>query len=98
LWHSPDNRKTTEHCKNCYYYYYYYYYYYHHHFKAIIHGNLHQPAPPVKKWRILSEQSFTARIPLLMASGIWHIQIREKMLEFSLVVLPALFPYLADGN
>jgi len=31
---------------------------YYHHFIAIIQDNLREPAPPVKNWRILLEQSF----------------------------------------
>jgi len=40
-------------------------------FRAIIQVNLHQPAPPVKNWRILLVQSFTASacMPLLMATS-----------------------------
>ena len=36
---------------------------------AIIQANLHWLALPVKKWRILLVQSFTARMPLLMANS-----------------------------
>jgi len=39
-------------------------------FMAIIQVNLHQlAAPAVKNWRILLVQSFTAHMPLLMATG-----------------------------
>jgi len=51
--------------------------------------NLYPVAPPVKNWRILLEQSFTAHMPLLMAA----IRLREK---FSSVVLPALSLYHLD--
>jgi len=37
-------------------------------------------------------QSFTARRPLLMATS--ALEIRKKMLEFSLSVQPILSPYL----
>ena len=37
---------------------------------TIIQVNLHQPAPPVMNWRILLEQSFSARMPLLTATSI----------------------------
>ena len=40
-----------------------------HSFTAIIQVNLHQPAPPVKNWRILLVKSFTARAPLLTATS-----------------------------
>jgi len=36
---------------------------------AIIQVNLHQPAPPVKNWRILLVQTFTAHMPLLTATS-----------------------------
>jgi len=36
---------------------------------ANIQDNLRQPAPPVKNWRILLEQSFTAHMPLLTATS-----------------------------
>jgi len=32
-------------------------------------GIMHQPAPPVKNWRILLVKSFTARTPLLTATS-----------------------------
>ena len=35
-----------------------------HRFTAIVQVNLRQLAPPVKNWRILLMQSFTARMPL----------------------------------
>jgi len=34
---------------------------------AVIQVNLHYLAPPVKNWRILCVESFTARMPLLTA-------------------------------
>ena len=40
-----------------------------HHFMAIIQINLHYTSPPVKNWMILLVQSFTARMPLLMATA-----------------------------
>ena len=49
-----------------------------------------QVAPTVKNWRILLQQSFTARMPLLMAT--MCIRIRKKTLEFSSTVLPAPSP------
>jgi len=36
---------------------------------AITQDNLHYLAPPVKNWRILLEQSFTAFMPLLRAAS-----------------------------
>ena len=36
-----------------------------HRFMAFIQNNLCQPATPVKNWRILLKQSFTAHVPLL---------------------------------
>jgi len=44
---------------------------------AIIHVELRQPAPPVKNWRILLVQSFTARMSLLTATSAF-----EKTLDF----------------
>ena len=41
----------------------------HHRFTAIIQVNMHQPAPPVKNWRILLVRSFTAHMPLLTATS-----------------------------
>jgi len=38
-------------------------------FMAIIQVNLRQTAPPVKNWKILLVQSFTARMPLLMTTS-----------------------------
>jgi len=48
----------------------------HHRFTAIIQANLRQPAPPVKNWRILLVQSFTARMPLLMATSAFRLDWR----------------------
>ena len=45
----------------------------HHCFTATIHIKLHWPAPPVKNWRILLVQSFTARMPLLMATSTYGL-------------------------
>ena len=46
------------------------------------------PAPPVKNWRILLEQRFTACImPHALARGNKRIRIREKTLEFSSTVV-----------
>ena len=39
-------------------------------------NNLHKPALPVKNWRILLIQSFTARMPLLMATSEFRLQRR----------------------
>jgi len=39
------------------------------HFTAIIQVNLRSPALPVKNWRILLVQSFTAHVPLLTATS-----------------------------
>jgi len=55
--------------------------------------NLRQPAPPVKNWRILLVQSFTAGVPLLAATSAFGLY-REKTLEFSSTVLSTLYPYL----
>jgi len=41
----------------------------HHRFADIIQVNLRWLAPPVKNWRILLVQSFTARIPLLTTTS-----------------------------
>jgi len=41
----------------------------HHRFTAIIQVNMHQPAPPVKNWRILLVRSFTDHMPLLTATS-----------------------------
>jgi len=38
---------------------------------------------PVKNLRILLEQSFTAHMPVLLATSTPHIQNRKKMLTFS---------------
>jgi len=62
-------------------------------FTAVIQNNLHWPAPPVKRRRILLVQSFTAHMSLLMAAN-QRIRIREKTLEFSSTVLCTLSPYL----
>jgi len=40
----------------------------------------------VKNWRILLEQTFTAHMPLLIAT-------REMVLEFSSMTLPSQSPY-----
>jgi len=37
----------------------------------------HQPAPPVKNWRILLVQSFTVRRPLLMATSTFGLRRRH---------------------
>jgi len=44
---------------------------------AIIQDNLHWPASPVKNWRILLEQSFTARMALLMATSAFRLGRRR---------------------
>jgi len=44
-------------------------YNYYYPFTTIIHDNLRQPASPVKTWRILLVQRFTARMPLLTATS-----------------------------
>ena len=44
---------------------------------AIIHVNLRQPAPPVKNWRILLVQSFTARMSLLTATSAFGLGRRR---------------------
>jgi len=44
-----------------------------HCFTAILQVNLHQPAPPVKNWRILLVQSFTVHMPLLMAISVFRL-------------------------
>jgi len=56
------------------YYYYYYYYYY------LLCHYTEQPAlasSSVKNWRILLEQSFTARMPLLMVTGAFGLGRRR---------------------
>jgi len=45
----------------------------HRHFMAIIQVNLCQPMPTVKKWKILLEQSLTARMPLLTATSAFRL-------------------------
>jgi len=50
----------SEHTGRTTYYYYYYYYY---DFVTIIQDKLHALAPPIKNWRILFQQSFTACYP-----------------------------------
>jgi len=52
------------------------------HFTAIIQVDLCQLTFPVKNWRILSQQSFTA-----LANCNWHIHIRQNMLQFSSMTL-----------
>ena len=49
-----------------------------HRFLAIMQVNLHYPAPPVKNWRNLLVQSFTA-----LADSNQCIQISEKTLHWS---------------
>ena len=49
----------------------------HHCFTTIIHINLRQPAPPVKNWRILLVQSFTARMPLLTTTSTFGLGRRR---------------------
>ena len=44
---------------------------------CIIQVNLRQPAPPVKNWRILLVQSFTARMPLLTATSAFGLGRRR---------------------
>jgi len=47
-----------------------------------------QPAlvgAPIKNWAVLLEQSFAALVPLLDSNQ--HIQIKEKMLELSSLIL-----------
>ena len=48
-----------------------------HRFTAIIQVNLRQPAPPVKNWRILLVQSFTASMPLLTATSTFGLGRRR---------------------
>jgi len=50
---------------------------YYHRLTAITKDNLRQPAPPLKNWRILLEQSFTARMPLLMATSAYELSRRR---------------------
>ena len=57
---------------------------------AIIEVNLQELAPPVKNWRILLVQSFTARMVHTLADGNQRIQFREKTLELSSTVLSTL--------
>ena len=45
----------------------------HNDFVAIIQVNLCQMAPPVKNWRVLSEQSFTACTSLLVATSVFRL-------------------------
>jgi len=40
---------------------------------AIIHGKLCYSAPPVKKWKILLEQSFAVHMPLLTATSAFRL-------------------------
>jgi len=55
--------------------------------------NLCYPAAPAKNWRIsLIGAKFYC--PHALADGNERIWIREKMLEFSSVMLPAPSPYL----
>jgi len=44
---------------------------------AIIQVNLHLPAPPAKNWRILLVRSFTAHMPLLMATSAFGLERRR---------------------
>ena len=44
---------------------------------AIIQANLRLPAPPVKSWRILLVQSFTAHMPLLTAANAFGLGRRR---------------------
>jgi len=69
----------------------YYYYYYHYRFTSIIQVNLCQPAPPVKNWRILLEQSYTAYMPLLMATSAFRL--RRRRWSSPQRCLPAPSPY-----
>jgi len=46
-------------------------------FTAIMQDNLRQPAAPVKSWRILLKQSFTAHMPLLTATGAFRLARRH---------------------
>jgi len=46
-------------------------------FAAIIQVNLRWPAPPVKNWRILLVQSFTAHMSLLMATSAFGLGRRR---------------------
>ena len=62
---------------------------YYYHFADIMQDNLHWLASPVKNWRILVDQSFTAHMPLLIANQ--HIQIRKKALGISSTVTCTIF-------
>jgi len=54
-----------------------YRYRYYYRFTAIIQDNLRKPAPPVKNWSILLEQSFTACMPLLVAASTFRLGRRR---------------------
>jgi len=58
---------------------------------AIVQVNLRWPEPPVKSWKILLVQSFTADA---LADGNQHFQIREKMLELSSAMLSTVLSTL----
>jgi len=46
-------------------------------YMLIIHIDLCQPAPPVKNWRILLEQSLAAHVPLLTATSAFGLGRRH---------------------
>ena len=52
--------------------YYYYYYYYYYRFTAIIQDSQHTLR--VQNWRILFEQSLTARMPLLTTTSAFGLR------------------------
>ena len=66
-----------------------------HRFMAITQVNLQQSAPPVKNRRILQLQSFTAHMPLLMATSAFGTTVGEfymNCMPFSSNQLKALAP------
>ena len=75
-------------------------------FTAIIQVNLNLLAPPVKNWRILLVQSFTARMPLLMATSTLRLGRRRWsypqqchlhcLCTFSLHLLTSLYSINSD--
>jgi len=74
-------------------------------FTAIIQVNLPWPAPPVKNWRILLAQSFTARMPLLTTASAFGLGRRRwsSPQQWYLICTVSVFfhfslqPYLCCG-
>jgi len=63
-------------------------------FMAIIEVNLLYQAPPVKNWMILLVQSFTAHMPLLMATSAFGLGRRHWRSQILLSTLFLILQYI----